>query len=200
MTAPLLRRLARDQQGATLVEFALITPPFLIMLMGLFDLTYNQYTSAMLNGAIQKAARDSSIEGAAGSSAAIDAKVTSAVQAVSVNAALQFDRKNYTDFANVSRGEDFNDLDSSGVCDNGEAYEDSNGNGKWDADAGTSGFGTARDAVLYTVTVTYRRAFPIFALMPGQDENMTLRTSTVLRNQPYGQQNTTAAPTTGNCA
>ena len=200
MSRGLLRRLARDQRGATLVEFALITPPFLIMLMGLLDLTYNQYTSEMLNGAIQKAARDSSIEGASGSSAAIDATVTKAVQALAVNATVQFDRKNYTDFANVNRGEDFNDLDSSGVCDNGEPYEDANGNGKWDADAGTGGFGTGRDAVMYTVTVNYRRAFPIFALMPGQNENMTLRSSTVLRNQPYGQQNAAPAPATGNCA
>ncbi len=200
MIGGLLQRLRQDQRGATLVEFALIAPPFLIMLMGLFDLTYNQYTSAMLNGAIQKAARDSSIEGASGSSAAIDANVTKAVQAVSVNATLQFDRKTYSDFTNVNRGEDFNDLDSSGVCDNGEPYEDANGNGKWDADVGTSGFGSARDAVLYTVTVNYRRAFPIFALMPGQGEFMTLRSSTVLRNQPYGQQSVAAAPAMGNCA
>ena len=114
-------------------------------------------------------------------------------------AVLQFERQSYTDFANVNRGEDFNDLDGNGLCDNGEPYEDANGNGKWDASTGKAGFGDARDAVLYTVTVTYHRAFPIYALMPGQSENFTLRASTVLRNQPYGANNSAAAPSTGNC-
>lgn len=195
----LFRRLRDDQHGATLVEFALITPPFLIMMMGLFDLAYNQYTNEMIQGAIQKAARDSSIEGAAGLKDAIDANVTKAVQAVAPNAVLQFERQSYNDFANVNRGEDFNDLDDDGVCNNGEPYEDINANGKWDAIVGNEGFGSARDAVLYTVTATYRRAFPIYALMPGQTEDFTLRASTVLRNQPYGANGNGAAPETGNC-
>lgn len=199
MIAAACHRLARDRRGATIVEFALITPPFLVMLMGLFDLAYNQYTSEMLNGAIQKAARDSAIEGAAGSQAALDAKVTRAVQAVANGAVLQFDRQSYSDFANVNRGEDFNDLDNSGLCDNGEPFEDANGNGKWDANIGQTGFGGARDAVLYTVTVTYRQAFPIYALIPGQSQDFTLRSSSVLRNQPYGTNNTAPAPATGNC-
>lgn len=194
-----LNRLRRDEGGATIVEFALITPPFLIMLMGLFDLAYNQYTSEMINGAIQKAARDSTIEGASGSQATIDASVTKAVQAVAPSAVMQFERRSYSDFANISRGEDFNDVDGNGVCDNGDPFEDVNRNSKWDASIGNTGFGGARDAVLYTVTATYRRAFPIYALMPGQTENFTLRASTVLRNQPYGAAGEAVAPATGNC-
>ncbi len=194
-----LNRLRGAEDGATIVEFALITPPFLIMLMGLFDLAFNMYANQMLTGAIQKAARDSTIEAASGAEAAIDANVTKAVQAISANALIQFDRQSYSDFSNVNRGEDFNDLDSSGLCDNGEPFEDLNGNAKWDSDVGSGGFGGARDAVLYTVTVTYRRAFPIFALMPGQGEDFTLRSSTVLRNQPYGGNTAAVTPTTGNC-
>lgn len=200
MIASAARRLRRDAQGATVLEFALITPPFLVMMMGLFDLAYNQYTSEMLNGAIQKAARDSTIEAASASQTSIDARVTKAVQAIAPNAAMQFDRKAYSDFTRVNRSEDYNDVDGNGVCDKGEPFEDVNGNGLWDTDTGTAGFGGARDAVLYTVTVTYRRAFPIYALMPGQSENMTLRATTVLRNQPYGASRGTNPPVTGNCA
>lgn len=194
-----LNRLRGAEDGATIVEFALITPPFLVMMMGLFDLAFNMYANQMLNGAIQKAARDSTIEAASGAEAAIDANVSKAVKAISANALVQFERQSYSDFSNVNRGEDFNDLDSSGLCDNGEPYEDLNGNNKWDADVGAGGFGGARDAVLYTVTVTYRRAFPIFAMMPGQGENFTLRSNTVLRNQPYGGNSSAVVPTTGNC-
>lgn len=199
MSLAALRRLHRADDGATLVEFALITPPFLVMLMGLFDLAYNQYTSEMLNGAIQKAARDSSIEAASASQAAIDASVTRAVRAIVAGSTLQFERKAYSDFTRVNRSEDYTDVDGNGLCDKGEPFEDVNANGQWDADTGTAGFGGARDAVLYTVTVNYRRAFPIYALMPGQSETMTLRATSVLRNQPYGAQRGAAAPAMGNC-
>jgi hypothetical protein len=51
--------------------------------------------------------------------------------------------------------------------------------------------------VLYTVTVTYPRAFPVMKLL-GFSPTVTARTRTVLRNQPYGPQNQAAA--VGNCA
>lgn len=199
MIAPARQHLLRDTKGATVLEFALITPPLLVMLMGLFDLAYNQYTSEMLNGAIQKAARDSTIEAASASQTTIDARVTKAVQAIAPSATMQFDRKAYSDFTRVNRSEDYDDVDGNGACDKGEPFEDVNGNGLWDADTGTAGFGGARDAVLYTVTVTYRRAFPIYALIPGQTEDMTLRATTVLRNQPYGAARGTEQPAAGNC-
>ena len=52
-----LRQLAADCRGATIVEFAMITPALLLTLMGLFDMAHNMYTAQMLNGAIQQAAR-----------------------------------------------------------------------------------------------------------------------------------------------
>ena len=57
--------------------------------------------------------------------------------------------------------------------------------------------GGARDAVLYTVTVSYPRAFPVMKLL-GFSNTVTARARTVLRNQPYGAQNKTAP--IGNCA
>jgi len=194
----LLTRLARDERGATIVEFALITPALLITLMGLFDLAYNMYTAQQLQGAIQNAARQSTLEGASTNVSNIDAIVTRAVHAVAGNATLTFDRTAYASFASVARPEDYTDVNNDGTCNDGEPFEDANDNGVWDADSGSSGFGGARDAVLYTVTVVYPRAFPIAKLIPGQTDNFTLTATTVLRNQPYGLQNT-ASTATGNC-
>lgn len=194
----LLTRLARDERGATIVEFALITPALLITLMGLFDLAYNMYTAQQLQGAIQNAARQSTLEGASTNVSNIDAIVTRAVHAVAGNATLTFDRTAYASFASVARPEDYTDVNNDGTCNDGEPFEDANENGVWDADSGSSGFGGARDAVLYTVTVVYPRAFPIAKLIPGQTDNFTLTATTVLRNQPYGLQNT-ASTATGNC-
>ena len=194
-----LTSLRRDERGVTIVEFALIAPVLMLMLMGLLDLAYNMYTTEMLQGAIQKAARDSTIEGSSGKEAQLDAIVTKAVQAVAPGAALNFDRRSYSSFTDAGRPEDYTDVDNDGTCNNGEPFEDVNGNGTWDRDRGQAGFGGARDAVLYTVTVKYQRPFPVAGFIPGQSKDFTLSAATVLRNQPYGQQSANAAPTTGNC-
>lgn len=191
--------LLRDRAGVIAVEFALVAPVLMIMLMGLFDLSFNMYTTQMLQGAIENAARNSSIEGATGKEAKLDGMVTTAVRAVAPSAALTFTRRAYSSFTKAGRPEDFTDVDSNGTCNKGEPFEDANGNGKWDAVGGKSGFGGARDAVLYTVTVNYTRPFPIAALIPGQSKTFTLSAATVLRNQPYGQQAANAAPATGSC-
>ncbi|HPZ48032.1 MAG TPA: pilus assembly protein [Novosphingobium sp.] len=191
--------LLSDAEGATIVEFALILPVLMVTLMGLFDLSYNMYTSQMLQGAIQNAARSSTIEGASGDQAGIDGIVTRAVHAISPAATLQFDRRAYASFADVARPEDFTDVNGNGSCDNGEPFEDVNANGSWDADRAAAGFGGARDAVLYSVTVNYPRPFPIAKFIPGQTSDFTLRTQTVLRNQPYGAQEK-GAPSMGNCS
>ena len=191
--------LVRDTSGATIVEFALVLPVLLLTLLGLFDLGYNMYTAQMLQGAIQNAARLSTLQGASDKQAGIDAVVTRAVHAVVPNASLGFNRKAYASFSDVARPEDFTDINANGTCDAGEPFEDANANGTWDADAGSDGFGGARDAVLYTVTVNYPRAFPVARLIPGQSDHLALTAVTVLRNQPFNIQNAPAA-TTGNCA
>lgn len=194
-----LRTLIVDERGVTIVEFALMSPVLALMLMGLLDLAFNMYTTEMLQGAIQKAARDSTIEGSSGKEAQLDAIVANAVHAIAPGATLTFNRRSYSSFTEAGRPEDYTDVDNDGTCDHGEPYEDANGNGAWDLDRGQVGFGGARDAVLYTVTVKYQRPFPVAGFIPGQTKDFTLSAATVLRNQPYGQQSTNAAPTTGNC-
>ena len=191
--------LLRDQRGVTIIEFALIAPVLMLMLMGLFDLSYNMYTTHMLQGAIQHAARNSSIEGAAGKEVQLDSIITRAVHAVAPSATLNFNRRAYSSFTKAGRPEDYTDIDSDGTCNHGEPFEDTNGNRTWDADGGKTGFGGARDAVLYTVTVNYQRPFPIAGFVPGQTKDFTLSAATVLRNQPYSQQAANPVPVTGNC-
>lgn len=194
-----LRHLARDEAGVTVVEFALVAPALMVLVLGVFDMAYNVYTNGIVNGAIQRAARGSTIEGAASKQSNLDAIVTREVRSVTPNATLKFDRKAYASFSDVGRPEDFTDRDNNGTCNNGEPYEDANRNGYWDTDPGAAGFGGARDAVLYTVTVTYPRLVPIAAFIPGQNKNFTLQTRSVLRNQPYGAQDAVTAPPVLNC-
>jgi Flp pilus assembly pilin Flp len=185
-----LGRLGREQRGVTMVEFALIAPALLAVLLGVFDIGFNLYVTSVLDGATQKAARDSTIEGAETQGLAIDDAVKKAVHNVIPSATLTFDRRAYRDYSDVHQPEDFTDVDGDGACDNGEPFEDVNGNGVWDTDRGADDMGGARDAVLYTVTVSYPRVFPLMHLL-GLPGTVTNQTQTVLRNQPYGNQVTT---------
>ncbi|THD36527.1 MAG: pilus assembly protein [Sphingomonas sp.] len=183
-----LGSLRRDTRGAAIVEFAIVAPVLMTMVLGLCDLSYQVYAKAILNGAMQKAARDSAIQGGANNTAALDAKVTAMVQNIAKNATIVFTRKNYDSFS-VIKPEPFTDTNGNGVRDAGECYTDINGNSQWDADPGVNGQGGANDVTLYTATVTYPRLFPLFGA------TQTITANTLLKNQPYASQ-TTTTPTT----
>jgi Flp pilus assembly protein TadG len=57
-----LRRLLRERQGIAAVEFGLIAPTLMLLIMGIGDLLYSTYTQSILLGAVQKAGRDATLE------------------------------------------------------------------------------------------------------------------------------------------
>lgn len=171
-----------DENGVSIVEFAMVAPLLLMMLLGFFDVSYNMYANTMLQGAVHEAARDSSLEAA--NEAALDAAVTSSVREVAGEATLKFERKAYATFTAVAKAEEFTDINNDGQCNDNEPFEDANNNGVWDADQGEAGSGGARDAVLYNVTIRYPRAFPIAPFI-GISEYHETTATTVLRNQPF---------------
>lgn len=193
----LLRRLARDESGATLTEFAFVGPVLVLMVMGIFDMAHTQYTAALVNGAMQKAGRDLTLEGAGSTEASIDQRVIDQVSnVVPSTASVELEKLSHFDFSDVGQAEEFDDDNGDGVCNNGEVFVDVNENGQWDSNRGEEGIGGARDVVLYTAVVTYPRLFPMYGLA-GMDQNVTLRSSTVMRNQPFDQQDRSSE--TGNC-
>lgn len=189
-----MRRLWRDRGGAALAEFALVLPVMLLMGMGLCEMAYQAYMQAILTGAVQKAGRDSTVESA--NTTTIDNAVLQAVKNINGNAAFVSGyptRKSYASFGYISP-ESFVDSNGNGLRDAGECFTDVNGNGIWDADPGVSGNGGAGDTVLYTVSITYTRLFPL-GLWLGWGKSATLSASTILKNQPWATQATTAAAT-----
>lgn len=190
MRARLLPSLRDDRRGAVLVEFAILTPVMLVMLMGLGDMLYQVYTQSILNGELQKAARDSGIEGGATNTATIDAKVQTMVKKIAPGATFTSTRKSYDTFSEVAP-EPFTDSNGNGVRDPGECFTDENGNGTWDQDPGAAGQGGASAVTVYTMTATYPRLFPVAGLF-GWPTTQTVSATTLLKNQPYATQTTTA--------
>lgn len=181
-----LRSLRRSSRGVTAVEFAIVAPVMMLMLMGICDLAYQIYAQSILNGALQKAGRDATIQGAANTTTQIDGKVKAMIQKIAANATFTVTRKNYDSFS-VIKPEPFTDNNSNGVRNTGECYTDVNGNGQWDQDPGTDGQGGADDVTLYTMTVTYPRLFPVAGFF-GWPSTQTISATTLLKNQPYASQ------------
>lgn len=181
----LMRQFVDDRRGATLIEFAIVCPVMLILMMGLGELTYQGYIQAVLTGAIQRAGRSSTIQAA--NTSQLDQAVMQQVWKVVHNATYVSTRKSYANFTSVAP-EPFVDTAGTGVYNQAvDCFTDINGNGVWDTDPGMSGGGGASDVSVYTMTITYRRLFPVASLI-GLPGNVTLTGSTTLKNQPYATQ------------
>jgi Flp pilus assembly protein TadG len=201
-----VRRLAQDHRGATIVEFALIAPVMGLLLLGAFDVGHTLYMRGVLQGIVQKVARDATLETSTegASQSTLDSRVRTQVKAIANNATVDITRRYYRTFsqAAAAKAETWTDSTAgtfkNGKCDGGEPYEDANRNGVWDKDGGNAGQGGAKDAVLYTVEVSYPRYFPIYNFIGGS-QTTKITGSTVLKNQPYGDQATYGAMIVRNC-
>lgn len=193
-----IKRIAGNKEGATLTEFGFVAPILILMVMGIFDLAHSQYTTALVNGAMQKAGRDLTLESAGANQGDIDQAVIDQISnVIPSTATVELEKLSHFDFSDIGEAEEFADDNGDGTCNNNEVYVDANENGQYDTNRGQQGIGGARDAVLYTAVITYPRLFPM-AELAGLPEDVEIRASTVLRNQPFDEQNERSTAT-GNC-
>ncbi len=199
-----IKALRRNQNGVAAIEFAFVMPPFILMFLGAFDVGYSMYFRGVLDGAIQETARSSALESGVvvtddkSGYEEQDERLEKKLKDLAVDIDVTFDRKSYFSFKDVERAEKFTESNGNGVCDNNEQYEDENSNEDWDEDVGKEGVGGPKDVVLYTVTVKYKRIFPLWAFI-GQSQENTFSSSTVLKNQPYDSQTGQEAVVVRNC-
>jgi Flp pilus assembly protein TadG len=181
-------RIVGDQRGTTIIEFAVVAPVLLMIIMGGMEIGHLGYVKGITRAALQVAARDSGLESNSSSQNAVDAALRDRIKTVIPNASISIQRRCYTDFTDVNTPEDFNDSNGNGLYDPNECFTDMNGNARWDADRGRSNSqGGADDVVLYTVSVSYNKIFPLWKLI-GQPSTNVISAETTLRNQPFGVQ------------
>ncbi len=197
-----IRALRRDERGATVVEFAIVAPVMGMVLLGAFDVAHTLYMRSVLQGIVQKVGRDAALESGtdADEQTTLDNEVKAQVRALANNSTVTITRRYYRTFskAAAAAAEPWTDTNHNGTCDAGEPYEDDNLNSNWDKDGADAGQGGAKDAVLYTVTVSYPRFFPIYNFVGGS-HTTTISGATVLANQPYGDQGSYASPVVRHC-
>lgn len=178
-----LRRLGRDRRAVTIIEFAMIAPVLLLLLLGFFDLGYRSYASSVLQGALHDAARMATVGGY--TMTQIDARVKARLSNFATRSTVTTTATSYYQFSGVSQPEKIvGDTVPLGSYNSGDCFEDANGSNTYDNDRGSSGTGNSDDIVRYSVTITFPRILPMGSLM-GWGNTQTLTSDTVLRNQPY---------------
>ena len=193
---PFLGKLARDEQGATIVEFGLLAIPLFVMILGGIDLGYQNYVRSLMQGALNDAARlaavedpDINIEGDTPEEK-VENLVRDIAGTVALDATITVTSQSYFDFSEIGNPEALmTDVNGNGAFDeeDGDCWEDSNGNGEFDTDAGRDGIGGSDDVVFYTANVQMPRLLPLdkFINVPS---TIDMSLETAIRNQPYGTQ------------
>ena len=191
----LLSAIRDDEDGVTLVEFALIAVPLLLILFAGFDLAHRSYVDSVMQGALNIAAREASVEDPALSGTGtmeqrVADRIKAQVQPIAPNAKIVVTQKNYFEFSGVGNPEKITrDNDGDGTYDqtDGDCFEDLNANGAYDTDTGRSGRGGADDVVLYNAVLTMDEIVPLQSFLGGSDK-VTVTADVAIRNQPWGTQ------------
>lgn len=177
----------QDVRGATLVEFAIVAMPLIVMMMAMFDLGFREYISIQLAGALDQSARQVTV-GTATNAAAIKASVTTQIRTILPGATVNVIPSSYDAFSKVGKPEPITtDTAPIGVYNKGDCFEDENGNGVWDSDSGLNGTGGSDDIVYYTAIVTYPEIVPMRRLL-GWPATETVTGTAMMKNQPYASQ------------
>ena len=196
-----LHRLRGDERGATIVEFAFVVGPMLLLLMGGLELGYNSYVRSTMQGALNDAARTAAVEfpiiNVPGSTVEeqVENLIEETVKHVAPNASIEVTQKSYFEFSAIGNPEKLmTDNNGNGQfdADDNDCWEDANGNGSYDTDAGKTGNGGADDVVLYSASISTPRILPLQNFLPGVGPTMEYTLQTAVRNQHYDKQATAA--------
>lgn len=183
-----LVRLRADRRGSAAVDFAIIGPALVVMMVGILEVAMLMMTQTLLQSAVADAAR-AGLTGQPGDGLTRAELVRLAAERVGGNlidpGRLALETLVYQSFTSIGEPEPFTDVNSNGVHDAGEPFTDVNGNGSWDSDQGQSGLGGPNDIVLYRITYAWQPMTPFLrGLLPG-DGTVELSASFAVRNEPF---------------
>ncbi|HEY0271373.1 MAG TPA: TadE/TadG family type IV pilus assembly protein [Sphingomonas sp.] len=194
-----LRRFRSAREGATIVEFALVLAPFLVLVLGLLDLGFRTYVNVMLQGALNEAARQETIGGVDQSAltAFVQGRMSTIVpQGTSGGTpvgTVTITPSSYYNYTGIGTMEPLTkDANNNNLLDIGDCFTDYNGDNVRDTNSGGTGLGGSDDIVYYTATITFPSFVPM-ALLLGHDQlTETVSATTMFKNQPYASQPTPA--------
>ncbi len=178
------------QRGATLVEFALVSPLLILTILGILQVGLAGWAKSTLENSLRDSARfavTGADDPASGKSRA-DAILDLVEQRMSdfpknPTGVMTLTTKVYPSFEDIGRPEPEND--GNGVCDAGESFTDINGNGSFDADAFATGFGAANQVVIYEIQFPLQAIIPLIGEFLPVANLFNLKASAAVQNEPF---------------
>ena len=188
-TLRLGRRCLKDRSGASLIEFALALPVFVLGLVGLLELALVLSAQVLAEGGLREAARygiTGQIPGGTSREAQILQIVSDHTHGMIDVSGATVTTKIYGSFDQVEEEEPYtDDSPANGQYDAGESFTDWNGNGSWDSDTGVPGAGTSGDIVLYKIEFQWSFLTPLFSKFGGDDGKLDLSAAITVQNEPF---------------
>ena len=182
------RGLWRNRDGGALIEFAFAAPLLVVSVAAVIEFGMIMFMNSLMEGAIREASRFG-ITGYAPAGISREQEITNMIVDGAVGLVdasdVTISTLVYSNFSSIGQPEPFVDGNGNGTYDAGETYNDINGNGQWDSDMGASGVGGPGDIVVYTATVQWPLVTRLLDPVFGDSGKMTLKASTVVRNEPY---------------
>lgn len=179
------RSFSQDQSGSAAVQFALILPLLLVLVIGSFEYAVVMFVSGMLESAVLTASRYGSTGFEEGGGSRIDrirAMITDRTLGLVNGDTADIDTYVFPNFNSIVAPEPYTDQNGNGKWDNGEPYVDLNGNGSRDTGSGTPGPGAACEVVLYVVSYQVQSITGLLRPIMGR---ITHHASVALRNEPF---------------
>lgn len=188
-TQPKLQPIGRNENGATAIEFAVVAPVLLLLVLGIIEFAMIMVVHNTMEGATAVSSRLGKT-GYTGSGLTRQQTILNAItdraSTLLEPSKLTVSSKFYKQYDQINDPEPFIDSNGNSSHDSGESFTDINGNAQWDADMGASGYGSAGDVVVYTVSYPWALATPIISNLIGdQDGVFTITTHAVVKNEPY---------------
>jgi Flp pilus assembly protein TadG len=184
----------RDQRGVAALEFGILCMPLTVALLGFLDLGYESYVRSQLQGALNKVAREASVEhpNIGDSQQTIETQIQNRVKdrmaPLVKSGTYTFTISSYDNFSSVGKAEALiTDKNGNGKYDPGDCWQDSNPNGVFDSDSSSSGVGNADDVVVYSVNIKVPRLTPVGKLI-GASDPFDVDAKSIVRRQPFADQ------------
>jgi len=180
-------RLACDQRGSTLPEFAMIAPVMILLITGTVEAAHYLMVQTTLESAVSMAARENAVAAALDEDTRDEIlrdRITSIMGSypAAYTGAMTIETKVYRSF-DAAIAEPFEDLNGNGIYDEDEPFVDRNGDDLYSEEQSVAGtMGGVGDVVSYDVVYPVK---PFFAfLAPIFGETIDITSSTVAKNEP----------------
>ena len=180
-----MQSLIRDQRGAAAVQFAILVPAMLVLLVGSFEVAMLLFVGGTMESAVLAASRYG-VTGFTEDGISREQRIRDIIGERTLGfvdlKATKINTLVYASFDQIGQPEPFTDANKNGVHDPGEEFNDVNGNGTWDDDMGKAGLGGPGDVVLYDIEFETGALTHLFDPIFGR---ILHRAAVAVRNEPF---------------